>query len=340
MRTSRCLIHGLLAFCALLMVSSAAFAADPGQPYPADSEVSDQKAGSVLFYNTYTSTASAPAQENTRINITNTSSQFSVAVHLFFVEGTSCGIADSFVCFTRNQTASFSTSDVDPGTRGYIVAVAVNLRGQPINFNFLIGDEYVKYATGHNANLGAEAVAAAEGEDDAEVASAGSPISGGAQDEPAVTVPFDGLPGHYNRLPRVLADDSIPSRLDGNDTKLIVNRVGGGNLVTGAATLGTLFAVVYDDAENTFSTSFSGNCHLELSLGANNLPRVVGGWNALIPAGHTGWMKFWSTSNIAILGSAINFNAAASGFNGGHNLHKLTLTDAATLVIPVFPASC
>jgi hypothetical protein len=340
MRTSRNLIHGLLAFCALLVVSSAAFAADPGLPYPANSEVSDQKAGSVLFYNTYTSSASAPAQENTRVNITNTSSQFSVALHVFFVEGTSCGVADTFICLTRNQTASFTTSDADPGTRGYIVAVAVNFRGLPINFNFLIGDEYVKYASGHAANLGAEAIAAVGGEDDGAAGSAGSPISGGAQDEPAVSVAFDGTPGHYNRLPRVLADDSIPSRLDGNDTKLIVNRVGGGNLVTGAATLGTLFAVIYDDAENTFSTSFTGQCHLELSLGANNLPRVIGGWNALIPAGHTGWMKFWSTSDIAILGSAINFNAGAGGFNGGHNLHKLTLTATGTLVIPVFPASC
>src|SRR5262249_29710718 len=133
--------------------------------------------------------------------------------------------------------------------------------------------------------------------------------------------------GSYNRVPRVLADDSIPSRLDGNDTKVIVNRIGG-SLVTGAATLGTLFAVVYDDAENTFSTSFSGPCHLEFSIGANNLPRVVGGWNALIPAGHTGWMKFWKVTadsfGDGILGVAINFNGGAAGFNGGHNLHKLT----------------
>jgi hypothetical protein len=256
-------------------------------------------------------------------------------VHLFFVEGTSCGVADTFICFTRNQTASFATSDADPGTRGFIVVVAVNFRGQPINFNFLIGDEYVKYASGHAANLGAEAVAAVADEEEAEdlVAGAITKIGNQQQDEPVLSVPFDGGPGHYNRLPRVLADDSIPSRLDGNDTKLIVNRVGGGNLVTGAASLGNLFAVIYDDAENTFSTSLSGNCHLELSIGANNLPRVVGGWNALIPAGHTGWMKFWSTSDNAILGSAINFNAAASGFNGGHNLQKLTLTAAATLVI-------
>jgi hypothetical protein len=338
MQTSRLLLGGFLAVSTLLLASSAAFAADPGAPYPITSEVSDQKAGSLLFYNTYTSSASAPAQENTRINITNTSSTSPAFVHIFFVEGITCSIADTFICFTQNQTASFTTSDADPGTRGYIVVLAVNFRtGLPEQFNDLIGDEYVKYASGHSANLGAEAFAKLTDE---------NVISG---DGTLAALFFDGLlkDGSYNRVPRVLADDSIPSRIDSNDTKLIVNRVGG-NLVTGAASLGTLFAVVYDDAENTFSTSFSGNCHLELSLGANNLPRVVGGWNALIPAGHTGWIKFWSVGDIGILGAAINFNAnAAAGnpnhpgdFSGGHNLHKLTLSAAATYVVPIFPPSC
>jgi len=253
MRTLRILLQSLLALSALLLASSAAFGADPGAPYPIASEVSDQKAGSFLFYNTYTSSASAPAQENTRINITNTSTTSPAFVHIFFVEGQSCGVADTFICFTANQTASFTTSDADPGTRGYIVVLAVNpFDGSPAQFNFLIGDEYVKYASGHAANLGAEAFAKL------------TDTNGIGFDASQVGIVFDGqlLPGSYNRAPRVLADDSIPSRLDGNDTKLIVNRVGG-NLITGAATLGTLFAVVYDDAENTFSTTFSGACHLE-----------------------------------------------------------------------------
>jgi hypothetical protein len=330
MRTSRTLIRSLLGISALLLASSAAYAADPGIVYPPTAEVSDQKAGSILIYNTYTSSASAPAQENTRINITNTSSTSPAFVHLFFVEGLTCSIADTFICFTANQTASFTTSDADPGTKGYIVVLAVNpFNGEPAVFNSLVGDEYVRYASGHAANLGAEAFAKLTNT---------NVIS---TDGSLAAIFFDGLllDGSYNKVPRVLADDSIPSRLDGNDTKLIVNRIGG-NLITGASTLGTLFAVVYDDAENTFSTSFPGLCHLELSLGANNLPRVVGGWNALIPAGHTGWMKFWSTSDIGILGAAINFNAAASGFSGGHNLHKLTFSTAANYVIPIFPPSC
>jgi hypothetical protein len=337
MHTSQNRIRSLAAVCALLIISTVALAADPGSPYPPASQVSDQKAGSLLIYNTYTSSASAPAQENTRINITNTNPTLPAFVHFFFVEGTTCSVADTFICFTQNQTASFITSDADPGTRGYLVALAVDLDGEPTAFNFLTGDEYVKYASGHAANLGAEAFAKRP-----EAPGVGS------SDGTTYTLVFDfgqdGVTvGSYNRVARVLADDSIPSRLDGNDTKLIVNRIGG-SLVSGASTLGTLFAVIYDDAENTFSTSFSGPCHLEFSIGASNLPRVVGGWNALIPAGHTGWTKFWKVNadqfGDGILGAAINFNAGTAGFNGGHNLHKLTLSPFNAYIVPVFPPSC
>ena len=72
-------------------------------------------------------------------------------------------------------------------------------------------------------------------------------------------------------------------------------------------------------------------------------------FNRVIPAGRSGWMKFWGVddargSDKALFGSVINFNANAgsspSAFNQGHNLHKLTLTDKATIVIPVFVPTC
>src|SRR5262245_5487461 len=89
MKTSLRYTHMLMALFALLVVSTAAFAADPGLPVPAASEASDQKAGSLLIYNAYTSSATNANTANTRINITNTndSARGNVFVHLFFVDG-------------------------------------------------------------------------------------------------------------------------------------------------------------------------------------------------------------------------------------------------------------
>jgi uncharacterized repeat protein (TIGR01451 family) len=300
-------------------------AVGPGALPSAFSPVSDQKAGSVLIYNIYTSSTD-PTKQNTRINLTNTHPSREIQVHLYFVaEG--CSVADSYVCLTPNQTTSFITSDFDPGTTGYIVAVATDQLGCPINFNYLIGDEFVKFSSGHAANLGAEAISA---------------IAGGltACDNNSViaTLNFDGV--SYNQLPRSLAASNIPSRADGNDTMLIANRIGG-NLGIGAATLGTVFGIFYDDAENAVSFTVTGSCQLRGSI-SNNFPRTTPRFEQLVPAGRTGWLKlFRQESDIAMLGAMINFNpnstSSIGAFNQGHNLHKLTLSSAGSYVIPVFP---
>jgi len=332
MRTSRKLAHALLALFALVMMSAAALAADPGLVYPPTSEVSDQKQGSVLIYNVYTSGATSGNSQNTRLNITNTSTSSGVGVHLFFVaEG--CQIADSFICLTATQTATCLSSDVDPGVTGYVVAVATSANGCPLAFNFLIGDEYVKFTSGHAANLGAEAFAALFN----------GLVPGCDDNSTLVGVVFDGVVGSgYNRVPRVLADDNVPSRADGNDTKIIINRIGG-NLGIGAATLGTLFGVFYDDSENPLSFSITGTCQLQNSL-SDTFPRLTPRFGTFIPAGRSGWFKVWSQSDIGILGAAINFNAnagtQANAFNGGHNLHKLTLSATNAYTLPVFPSTC
>ena len=102
MNTSQRITHILMAICAMAVMGTAALAADPGLTYPINSAVSDQKAGSVLIYTVYTSSAPSPNTQNTRINITNTSTTSAAFVHLFFVEGATCSVSDRNVCLTAS----------------------------------------------------------------------------------------------------------------------------------------------------------------------------------------------------------------------------------------------
>ncbi len=303
----------------------------PGLAYKALAEASDQKEGSVLFFPIYTSGATDSTKENTRINITNTSFSEDATIHLFMIDGASCAILDTFLCLTPNQTSTFLASDFDPGNTGYIVALAVeDNTGLPRAFNELIGDSYVKFASGHQANLSATAVSAI------------MMFPGGT--DPNVTIStlrFDGM--FYNRLPRILAADSIGSTADGNSTMMIINRIGG-NFATSAATIGNLTGLLFDDTE--ISYSFTANlavCQYRTIL-SNAFPRTPTTFTRVIPAGRTGWMKFWTFEDRAILGSTINLNpnssATAGAFSQGHNLHHLTLSDSATIIVPIYIPSC
>jgi uncharacterized repeat protein (TIGR01451 family) len=304
---------------------------NPGRAFPALAEAADTKEGSILFYPVYTSDAANGNTQNTRISLTNTSPTESVVVHLFAIDGSSCSVLDAFLCLTPNQTSTFLASDFDPGATGYLVAVAVDSdNGLPRAFNELIGDEFVKFSSGHQANLGAVAVAA----------SMMFP-AGVNPNVTSTTLRFDGM--NYNRLPRVLALDNIFSPVDGNSTMLIVNRIGG-NFATTGASIGNISGLLYDDAEASFSfTTNPGSCQFR-SILSNTFPRTFTPFNRVIPAGRTGWMKFWTVEDRGLLGSAINYNSAASAsssaFNQGHNLHHLTLTDAVTITVPVFIPSC
>ena len=303
-----------------------------GLAFPAASEASDQKAGSVLVFPFYISSGTNQTRENTRFNLTNIEPTRRVAVHLFFVQDDSASVADSYVCLTPNQTTSFLAADLDPDVAGYLIANAVDERtGCPINFNFLIGDEFVKLNSGHAANLPAVAFAALTG---APPACDGNSVT--------AEIRFDGV--SYNAAPRVLAVDSIASAVDGNSTLLVVDRLGG-NLGTGVSTVGQLFGILYDDTEHAYSFERSTTRRqFRAILSSTDFPRTAPRFTSVIPAGRTGWMKFWRDDDGGIIGAAINFNpntlASSSAFNQGHNLHHLTLTAASSFIVPVFPPGC
>ncbi len=303
----------------------------PGNPFPVRAEASDQKAGSVLFYPIYTSDAASGNVQNTRFSMTNISPTDKVCVHLFAVDGSSCSVSDLFVCLTPNQTATFLASDLDPGSTGYLVAIAVDCdNGLPKAFNCLIGDEFVKFSSGHQSNLSAIAVSS----------SLVFPV-GTDPNIATATLKFDGIA--YNRLPRILASDAIMSQVDGNSAMIVIDRIGG-NLATTGATIGNITGLLFDDTEISYSfTANIGACQYRKILD-NGFPRTLTPFTRVIPNGRTGWMKFWRFEDGALIGSQINFNpntsASANAFNQGHNLHHLTLTDKAEIIVPVFIPSC
>ncbi len=320
----------------------------PGACIPSNSPPSTQKPGAVLFGGAFASGATGgPGGDpgnNTAISLTNTHPSLGVVVHLFFVDGATCSVADAFVCLTPLQTTRFLMSDMDPGVVGYMMAMAVDgppgtagghNTGCPISFNYLIGSAKIKMTNSpmREADLASESCAS----------EFGSPLPGCDPNKAYAEIPFDGSPQGFNKLPRVLAASSIASRADGNDTMLILARIDG-NWGTGLKPLGNVFGILYDDAEKAHSFSFNaGTCLLRTIL-SNTFPRTTPRFEQAIPAGRTGWMKLWSEENVAILGAIINRNdntaSSPNAFAGGHTLHVLRLNERVVITVPVFPPSC
>lgn len=321
-------------FCAAILVSLAN--AILGQTAPTrtarvnEFTASEQRPGSALVYNLYTSGITGTSK-NTQINLTNTHTTQSSWINLFFISN-DCLVVGSSICLTPNQTATFLASDVDPGITGYLIAVTVHQEtGCPVGFNFLAGSEQIKLATGHNANLPAEAFQALFT----------GVIPGCPPNSSKAVMNFDGR--MYSPAPRTLALNYIPSRADGNDTVLIVNNLSGSldTVFRGAAS--QYFGLLYDDAENVVSFTLNGNtCQLMSSLG-NAFPRTTPRFETFIPAGRSGWLQIFTTRGAALTGAVINFNAtsatAAKAFDGGYNLHHLDYT-VGQLTILVIPPSC
>jgi len=284
----------------------------------------DQRPGSVLFYNIYTSSSTNPSAVNTQVSITNTSPDTDIHVHLFFVDGFTCQVADSFLFLTRNQTMQFLASDIDPDVKGYIVAVAVNLQGLPTQHNFLIGSLTVKLTLGpttnttHSSQL--TAVAFVKNNSLAPTVSA---------DGVTADLVFDGNASgsSYEQLPSEVAIDNFESPATA-DTRLIIYSPKS-SFYAGGDTGGRLFIIFYDDQEAGFSAMVGLNCWLQARL------TTIRNITTRVTAGHTGWARFTGTRDttaIPLLGSVIQ----ASDFYGGHNLHHLKAYPSYTITIPVF----
>ncbi len=313
--------------------------------------VSENKLGSVLFFNYYTSDLSS-SQVNTRVFITNANPTQDVVVHVFFVDSNTCNVADAFICLTRNQTTSFVASDLDPNVTGYLVIVAIDSQGRPASFNYLAGDELVVTPTLHRFGLAAMAAARRDG-------NFASPIN---LDGTTATMFFNGA--QYDFLPYTMVLDSFPSQVAGvgaplADTRLYVYSPLPDLATGGAAFSGTLFFIIHDDQENNFSGQLPLGCFLasdkQRILSIRTSPNI----NAIVPSGRTGWATFYafgnrtivcntsgdpvSLTNVPLMGAtATKIGSATTGFTGGHNLRYATTFSVPgySITIPVFSPGC
>jgi len=319
--------RALLIGVGLLSLSTCLWAADPGTELPGTSDFSDQKTGSVLVFPFYTSTAT-PSTQNTYVTVVNHSNDTGVNLRFTFVGNDGSFAPANPLFLSASQNITFLTSDIDPGFTGFIVAVAVNGSGFPINFNFLSGQANIKLASGHAASLKAEAIAA---------------ISLPAFSGSTATLNFDG--SAYNRMPRALAMDNIKSAADGNNTLLILTRVTG-NYATGIFDkIGSVSGTLYDDATTTANFTFDGSMQsfgnqLAQTL-SNSFPVTTPSFTSLIPAGRSGWLYLAANADVGLFGAVLNLNPNAgsqiTAVNGGHNLRALRLSTSNSIIIPVVP---
>ena len=319
--------RALLIGAVLLSLSTCLWAADPGTELPATSDYSDQKTGSVLVFPFYTSTAT-PSAQNTSITVVNHSTDSGVPLRFIFVGNDGSIAPANPLILAASQNITFLTSDVDPGFTGFIVVVAVNTSGFPINFNFLSGQANIKLASGHAASLKAEAIAAIS-----------LPAFSGA----TATLNFDG--SAYNRMPRTLAMENIKSAADGNNTLLILTRITGNYAGGPIDKIGTVSGTLYDDVTTAAPFTFDGSMQffgdqLAQTL-SNSFPVTVPSFTSLIPAGRSGWLYLAANADVGLFGAVLNFNANAgsqvTAFNGGHNLRAVRLSTSNSITISVVP---
>ncbi|HEX4946309.1 MAG TPA: choice-of-anchor Q domain-containing protein, partial [Blastocatellia bacterium] len=284
-----------------------------------NTRVSDQKAGSVLVFPYYTSTVGGAS--DTRLTLshigTGTGNSF---VHLFLIDGASCQQSDLFLCLTPNASFSFKASDYDPGNTGYVIAVAVNAQGVPIQNNVLIGNAFVNTPT-VAGNYGAESFWANN-------TLALATIDGGA-----ATLYFDQV--GYDAVPKQFAVE-IQSPADAVGQQVVTAGLSGSLVtaqVSGAAQVGVGQAFNEKEVFASFSAWLTGTCQARGTV-STTTPRVPNGLGTLIKTGQTGTLKFNVGGAVGVL-----LTPRTANWKGVRTLHK-TQTTATTLTIPIFVPVC
>ena len=287
---------------------------------------SDQKPGSVLFYHRYTSSLSNPGAKDTTLSLTNTSFTDAAKVRLFFVNGQDCQTFDVSVCLNSQQTTTFKMSDYDPGTTGYVVAVAIDNSGLPTQFNWLIGNAQIRQISPVNnqsfdTSLSATAVY--------KRSSTAPTVTNGKAE-----LVFDD--STYDSLPSQIAADNIPSQgtsaANANATFLGIYRPTGD--LSGGTVAPKIDFGIFNNNGGTSTASTTLGCYADLRLSSIRFnPQLI----TTLPVGQSGWVRISAADKLPIMGAQFS---SGTSFASGATLRAIMYVPDYRILVPVKVPGC
>lgn len=284
---------------------------------------SELKAGSILIFPRFAS----GIYGHSHICLTNTHPTQRARLRLFFTGVIEPPLLnETIIVLEPNQTRTLDANEYAANQKGWMMAVAIDWRAQPTQYNFLIGSVQVaEQTTGLVTSYNAFALAK------------NSPGAVPRNSDGATSdLVFDGAT--YDRLPAAFALNGVPNQQD-NQTSFGFARPPISILET-PNTRGSLAVTFYDQLLASFNATLGV---LEAKLGtvrpsANAQPIT----NTLL-RGQRGWLKLNATSPIfPWYNNLVNPNGRLTvsgsswtgGLHGGTNLHILTLATTYLLRTP------
>ncbi len=283
----------------------------------AKSAISSTKAGSVLFFNKYTSDNSNPSGVNTVISLINSNPRDMVTVRLFFVRD--CTVVSQYINLAPNQTRALLASAEDGGKTGYAVAVAVNTQGIPTQFNWLLGAASLRDAQGHEASYNAVSVSK-------RTAGPVASVAGGVAE-----MKFDDI--EFDRLSQRIAVDNIQDPIGTRTDVTVYSPISD---LSGAGAAATrITATSYEQNGTSHPSVIDTPCGLRSSVSAiwTNPPI-----NSYITPNNPGWGSFAATTvdniPVPLLGLSLT-DGASTQLNNARQMQALSRLDTFTMKLPI-----
>jgi len=282
----------------------------------------DLKAGSALLYHRF----ATGIYGDSRISVTNTNATQRARLRVFFT-----GLADqtltkdTIISLLANQTMTIDPAGFAPNQKGWVFAIAIDGRGLPTDFNFLIGSGQTREQDGASAGYNALAIAK------------NSPgVAPRNSDDLTSDIVFNGA--QYDRLPSTVALAALASQAD-NTTTVGYARPPA-SLLDPVNTRGSVTATVYDDLPASRTATIAG---IETKIGTVRPNVLASPITNSILRGRRGWLKLllsapvipWTinTPNAPFVAQPGTPNWTG-GFNGGSTFYILTATDSYLLKAP------